>query len=836
MTKKLPILLLLVCLQQLAFPQSTFFKTFVPDDYENFQEVIPIQDGYAFVTDEAYYRVNSQGNTVIKKVIKEGSSSFIGSIIPDGNGNYWLASHVFETIDIQKIKLYKISADGNILSTKDLGRISSIEKPKLVSANGNSFYLSYTHYDTATGDGHIDIVYFDANANKIWQKEMSQRLYTYSKALPGNNGTMDICFMTKDDFKVWVLSVDNDANSSLQEIHFQQTAGKLAITHNFCKVAGGGYVFVGAEIDGNNISDLIMYKAAANGVVEWIKSTDIYFNDQSVGIVPVNNGYIVLANAGNQGWGDEVGGDIVLVKTDLQGNQQWLKAYGSARSDYGSQILVNNDGSFTIGGRAWYPGQVVPIPMLCKTDASGNIATTMPLQLAPASDMKPVATSHQSPIQRMIQAANTNDGGFMLGANFIEKSQTTGYPFLVKNNKNGQGILTKKLLDNPATLKTLRQLKDGNYLAITEQKDLFANTCTAIKLNANGDTIWTSKFGASNVKDVVGTADGGCLITGSLDISFVNYEVLLIRLNTHGKILWQKTIGERAQWETGRRILETPENGFLIVGSNQKEFDIVADLHLLKIDKDGNKIFSKNFHRGIATSLGFDAIINTDNTYLLVGTENKQPFTNKNILLIKTDAQGNSLWQKTIDINLLDEGFSILPSVDGSFYISGTTGEPNAGKLEKYAYVLYVDANGNKLWDKYYGKEGFQTTSTGLLPDDDGVILLGNTQPQYAQERMFFVKVNGIPSEEPTTVDSLLLYPNPARSDGSSLFINNNYIGPLQIALYDAAGKRMSVINAIKNEQRFLEKISTHGLASAIYFLEIKMGDEKVVKRLVVTR
>lgn len=835
MAKKLPFVVTLLLFQLFAVSQSTFFKHFLPTGYEGFKEVVPIaQGGFAFITDRAFYKVDAQGNLLIKKDIQEGMSSFLGSIKPDGNGGYWLVSHVFETLDIQKLKLYRLDQNGNILLAKELEKLPSMENPILINSDNKTFYLVFRHIDTATGNAHLDMTYFDADANKQWHKELSQELYNSFSVKAGENGKMDVCFMTKDNLKVWLFSVDKDANSTTQEIHFQQPADKFSITTNFCKAAGDGYIFIGDEVSDDKFNDGFMYKTNNAGNVEWVKRNNIYFGDSYTGIAATNNGYILLATTGTKGWGDDVNGDIALIKTDLQGNQEWIKAFGSSKRDYARFLDTANDGSIIFGGQAAYPGKAASIPILCKTDAEGNIATTLPLQLSPSTDMTPINSGQNSPIQRMVKAALAENGDFILGANDLEKDADAFYSYLIRSDKNGNGIWAKKIVQNPADVKTMQRLKDGNFIAISEQKDLFANQYNVVKLTENGDTVWTNKFAANNVKDIIGTSDGGCLITGALDISFVNYEVMLIKFDGNGNKLWQKTIGERALWETGRKIIETPDNGFLIVGNTQKEFDIVSDVHMLKIDKDGNKLFAKNFSGGIATNLAFDVTITADNNYLLVGTECKQPFDNKNILLLKTDSQGKQLWQKTLDLFLLDEGFNILPSDDGGFYISGTTGEANAGKLEKLAFVIRLDVNGNKLWDRYYGREGYQTTAVSLLAAaDKQVILFGNTQHQYGQEEMYFVKVNGSTVEEPVSKDSFIVFPNPATKNSSTtLLIKNNYAGSVQVILYNAAGKQ---INSYINEKvgnRYLQKISLHGLASGVYFIAINIGDERHTQKL----
>ncbi|RYG38627.1 MAG: T9SS type A sorting domain-containing protein, partial [Chitinophagaceae bacterium] len=331
------------------------------------------------------------------------------------------------------------------------------------------------------------------------------------------------------------------------------------------------------------------------------------------------------------------------------------------------------------------------------------------------------------------------------------------------------------------------------------------------------------------------TRDGGMLLTGTLDVSFVNYETLLIKLDGNGNVQWTKTIGDLRVWETGRRIIETPEQDFLIVGNKQTEFDINSALYVLKIDKNGNKLWSKHFADGITTDLGYDAVLTADQQYLFAGSAGPFSTREKDLLLIKTDKQGNRLWQKKQDLHLIDEAFRLQQAKAGGYFIAGTTGEPKAGVLEKFIYIMKIDEEGNRQWIDYFGTKGLQTMHPQLVNTPWGdTLLMGTTHPEYGKPAMFFVKLNdrnADPVSDPQ--EEIMLFPNPTASN-TTLQIKDDAEGAVFISVYDQTGKIIRQLKREKNSQVLQENIDLTGSSPGVYYVTVLFNGKTTVRKLLV--
>jgi hypothetical protein len=69
--------------------------------------------------------------------------------------------------------------------------------------------------------------------------------------------------------------------------------------------------------------------------------------------------------------------------------------------------------------------------------------------------------------------------------------------------------------------------------------------------------------------------------------------------------------------------------------------------------------------------------------------------------MIKTDSNGNKLWDKTFGESGFDAFFSIQQTSDGGYIAAGTT--ESHDPLGGGAWLIKTDSNGNKLWDKTFG-------------------------------------------------------------------------------------------------------------------------------------
>ncbi|MFZ8825541.1 MAG: hypothetical protein ACO2OT_01700, partial [Candidatus Caldipriscus sp.] len=126
-------------------------------------------------------------------------------------------------------------------------------------------------------------------------------------------------------------------------------------------MAGGTYSF------GAGSADIILIKTDANGNIQWAKTYGGTSHDWASSVQQTSDGgYIVAGYTGSFGAGWE---DIFLIKTDANGNIQWAKTYGGTSIDGAYFVQQTSDGGYIMAGYTGSFGAGSADIILIKTDA-----------------------------------------------------------------------------------------------------------------------------------------------------------------------------------------------------------------------------------------------------------------------------------------------------------------------------------------------------------------------------------------------------------------------------------------------------------------------------------
>lgn len=822
---------LLLALPLQVLSQSTFLKVY-PDGLSSdlFKDMIYVSaNEYAFITRSIFYRVDNQGNILVKKDLKEGIYTSLESLTMDNAGNFYIAGQVSTSIYDTKMVLHKLNSSGQVLFSKTIVN-SAPHRLRISNTVNNGIFFTYTI--AAGADYQLIITRLDDQGRELWKKVALDKSGNLFAAHAGTNGSQDIVIITPGNNKTWLLQADAAGNISLKEVLLPQQAGLLRATRDFCRTPDGGYVFAGDASPNNKPGNGLLYKTDKDGQLQWQREINIHRGDRFMSLVAAADGYVLLGTTGLEGnWGSAVAGDLLLIKTDGLGNIRWKRALGTANADQALQVLIPDANSILVSAQIYYPGYSAPIPLLCKTDNQGNLPATLPFQPAPPNTFKKIAVNEEAPVQRLTAAIPAANNTLIAGGNFLDKTDDQQYPFLFKADHTGQALWHKRITATPGLVRAVANTLDAHYIGLIEQNGFIGKLYTLVKFTANGDTLWTTQIGATILRDIIATSDGGYLLSGSEDLTLSNLDALLIKTDGNGKEVWRKKTGISTHWETARSIKETPEHDFIIAGNSQLAFGGPSNAWACKMSKEGNVLWSTIFDAGIALNYLSDVAITPDNNYIMTGAASPGFADKKDVLVICLNRQGHKLWEKTYDLHLLDEGLSVHYTSGDTILVAGSTGEPAAGRLEQYGYLMKLNKEGNKQSVQYFGAAGVQTSVEKILMQGDQVVLAGNTQDEYGEGHMYLTKAGTAPSAEQPGAEALTLYPNPAWSK-TFISMKNNYNGPVNIVLYNTTGQQVMVLQRTKTSFELKEEVSLTSLSSGMYYFFIQQGNDKSVKRL----
>jgi len=191
---------------------------------------------------------------------------------------------------------------------------------------------------------------------------------------------------------------------------------------------------------------------------------------------------------------------------------------------------------------------------------------------------------------------------------------------------------------------------------------------------------------------------------------------------------WTMTYGGLLE-DGAEYVQPTNDNGYIITGYTYSYSNGESDLWLIKTDSEGNMIWNKSFG-GSSWDHGFSVRQTIDNGYIIVGYTLSYGAGDEDVWLIKTDSSGNKIWDKTFGGSGFDEGREIQVTKEGGYIIIGTTKSYGSGDND--FWLIKTDSYGNKLWNKTFGGDyddyGYSVHQTS----SGGYILTGYTTSKGA--------------------------------------------------------------------------------------------------------
>ncbi|OGF63622.1 MAG: hypothetical protein A2Y62_00920 [Candidatus Fischerbacteria bacterium RBG_13_37_8] len=199
-----------------------------------------------------------------------------------------------------------------------------------------------------------------------------------------------------------------------------------------------------------------------------------------------------------------------------------------------------------------------------------------------------------------------------------------------------------------------------------------------IKLNKNGNISWQKIYGmpdSDGPHEIIATSDGGLIMAGYTSREVVVGTAWIVKLDINGNIQWEKSY-ERGRGESARSIVETNDGGYLVGGMTGGNKRGAADIWILKLDVSGNIIWQRAY--GGSDDDIIDSIVDTpDNGYIILADTKSFGAGAWDILLFKIDDSGNVVWQRTFGDVFRDSASQISKAHDGGYIITGITDNLN---------------------------------------------------------------------------------------------------------------------------------------------------------------
>jgi len=255
----------------------------------------------------------------------------------------------------------------------------------------------------------------------------------------------------------------------------------------------------------------------------------------------------------------------------------------------------------------------------------------------------------------------------------------------------------------------------------TGQRDIYL-----MKIKSDGQLVWDKLLGGNDYEDgsgVVELPDGGLAVIGTTkSYGAGSSDIYLIRLNSEGETLWEKTYGG-PYLDHGSALALTPDNGFLILGWTKSYGEGREDFYLIRTDSTGRIIWQRTYG-GPYIDYAMALTVAPGNTSAFTGRTNSEKTETQVPCLYSLDTLGHTVWQKTYTGFGDGGGNSIIATPNGSYILTGwVTAEDARGQV----FLARIAGNGSLVWKKLFGGRG-EDTGWSVIPTlDGGYLIAGRT-------------------------------------------------------------------------------------------------------------
>lgn len=282
--------------------------------------------------------------------------------------------------------------------------------------------------------------------------------------------------------------------------------------------------------------------------------------------------------------------------------------------------------------------------------------------------------------------------------------------------------------ENDEDASAVEQTTDGGYIicGTTQSEGFGKRDLYLVKTDATGRQEWAKTYGGAENdegRSVRQTTDGGFIVAGfTASDAIGSNDIYLLRLDGEGDTLWTRRLGGSND-DRGFVVRQARDGSFLLGGYTKSGSCGGADYYLARFDANGAEIWSKTFG-GFGEEMCHDLVEMENGEIVAIG------ISGSSIGIDRLSADGVLLTRGTHPATIVFNSFAhaIVPAPDGSVMLAGYNQRGGTGGIDSLIIVKVDTSRWDDQWVRSFGMPGGNRAYAIQSTPDGGTVAFGFTR------------------------------------------------------------------------------------------------------------
>lgn len=271
-----------------------------------------------------------------------------------------------------------------------------------------------------------------------------------------------------------------------------------------------------------------------------------------------------------------------------------------------------------------------------------------------------------------------------------------------------------------------------------------------VKIDSSGVVVWQRRYGVVGGQDdcdgadcVIRNADGSFVVAGGTGMTVLfgrNSKMWLFKTDANGGLLWEKSYeGNGNSWASS--VAGDSDGGYVIAGHGLSYRDGPMEQHdayLVKTDANGDQVWERTYG-GDGDDYANDVARTADGGFIVAG-EMEAADDNTDAYLVKTDASGQVVWERSYGDTGIERAIAVEERAGGGYIVAGDTGSEGVGGSD--IWLFCTDASGVLLWSRTFGGAGDDSCGSLAATPDGGYLVTGTLVEPDGSQKLLMVKTD----------------------------------------------------------------------------------------------